>query len=291
MSKQVVLIQGSAEWHDHRRNHCNASEAGAVMNVSPWFPKNPSQLWDLKKGIKEVHFNSNMQHGIDTEPAARAYAESRLGDDFTPAVYVNGVYSASLDGINFDATFGIEIKCPVNPDSKLFELTTPQEVLAKATHYWYQIVHQFMCVPSMKRLAFVIYHQARQNIVVIERPEAERYFPYLLKEWEAFTKAMHDDVRPVEEEWDDSDEFQNLVQAYKLQKLKVEAEEAALKIVDEQIKTYAKNTGKEKVAGFGATVTLVTRQGNIDYKKVPELKGIDLEKYRGKTTTYWMVKV
>lgn len=291
MSKQVVLIQGSAEWHEHRRTHCNASEAGAVMDVNPWFPKNPSHLWDLKKGIKEVQFNSNMQHGIDTEPAARAYAENRLGDDFTPAVYVNGRYSASLDGINFDGTMGIEIKCPISADSKLFDMTTPPEILAKATHYWYQLVHQFYCVPSMKRLAFVVYHEARQNIIVMERPEAERYFPYLLKEWEAFTKAMHDDVRPVEEEWDDSDEFQNLVQAYKLQKLKVEAEEAALKIVDEQIKNYAKSTGKEKVAGFGATVTLVTRQGNVDYKKVPELKGLDLDKYRGKTTTYWMVKV
>lgn len=291
MSKQVVLIQGSAEWHDHRRNHCNASEAGAVMDVNPWFPKNPSQLWDLKKGIKEVHFNSNMQHGIDEEPKARAYAEKMFQDDFTPAVYVNGVYSASLDGINFDASMGIEIKCPVSVDSKLFDLTTPQQVLAGATHYWYQIVHQFLCVPSMKRLAFVIYHEARQNIIVINRDEAERYFPYLIKAWENFRQALQDDVRPVEEEHDDSEQFQRLVQSYKVQKLKVEAEEAALKVIDEEIKAYAKNTGKEKVSGFGATITLVTRQGNVDYKKVPELKGVDLDKYRGKTTTYWMVKV
>ena len=291
MSNQVLQIQGSAEWHDHRRNHNNASEAVAVMGVNPWFPKNPSQLWDLKKGIKEVMFNSNMQHGIDTEPKARAYAEKMLRDEMTPAVYVRDAYSASLDGINFDGTFAIEIKCPVSADSKLFDLTTPRQIQADAPHYWWQIVHQFYCVPTVKRLAFVIYHDARQNIVVINRDEVEGLFDQLTMAWETFRKALDADQRPEEEELDDSEEFHKLVHAYKVQKLKVEAEEAMLKVIDEEIKAYAKKTGKPKIAGFGATVTLVTRQGNVDYKKVPELKGVDLDKYRGKSTQYWMVKV
>ena len=31
---EITLIQGSAEWHAHRANHYNASEAGAVMGVA-----------------------------------------------------------------------------------------------------------------------------------------------------------------------------------------------------------------------------------------------------------------
>ena len=35
-------------------------------------------------------------------------------------------------------------------------------------------------------------------------------------------------------------------------------------------------------AGFGVSVTRFWKQGSVDYKKVPELKGVDLEAYRQK---------
>jgi putative phage-type endonuclease len=288
---EITLIQGSAEWHAHRANHYNASEAGAVMGVSPWLPKNPSQLWDLKNGLVEVKFNSNMQHGIDNEHNGRMYAESRLHDDFTPAVHTVGRYSASLDGLNFSNDFGIEIKCPASVDSKLFDLVTPETVQAKAPHYWWQIVHQFYCVPTMKRLAFVIWHAERQNLVIINKADVEPFFQPLTTAWEAFGAALASKQRPEEDEVDDSEEFQNLVQAYKVEKLRLEAAEKALKAVEEELKGYAQRTGKKALKGFGATVTQVTRQGSIDYTKVPALKGLDLESYRKKPSTYWMVKV
>ena len=34
-------------------------------------------------------------------------------------------------------------------------------------------------------------------------------------------------------------------------------------------------------SGFGVSVTRYWKAGNIDYKKVPELKEVDLEDYRG----------
>ena len=33
--------------------------------------------------------------------------------------------------------------------------------------------------------------------------------------------------------------------------------------------------------GFGVSVTRYFKQGNVDYKKVPELKGVDLNLFRG----------
>ena len=71
----------------------------------------------------------------------------------------------------------------------------------------------------------------------------------------------------------------------------LEAAEKALKAVEEELKGYAQRTGKKALKGFGATVTQVTRQGSIDYTKVPALKGLDLESYRKKPSTYWMVKI
>lgn len=35
-------------------------------------------------------------------------------------------------------------------------------------------------------------------------------------------------------------------------------------------------------AGYGVAVTRYWKAGNVDYKKVPELQGVNLEQYRGK---------
>ena len=39
-----------------------------------------------------------------------------------------------------------------------------------------------------------------------------------------------------------------------------------------------------KEQGAGVTVTRFWKQGSVDYKKVPELTGIDLERYRKRAT-------
>jgi len=36
-----------------------------------------------------------------------------------------------------------------------------------------------------------------------------------------------------------------------------------------------------KEAGFGVAVMRFWKAGTIDYKRIPELKGVDLERYRG----------
>ena len=41
-------------------------------------------------------------------------------------------------------------------------------------------------------------------------------------------------------------------------------------------------TSHASESGFGVTVTRYWKQGSVDYKKVPELRGVDLERYRGK---------
>ena len=43
--------------------------------------------------------------------------------------------------------------------------------------------------------------------------------------------------------------------------------------------------------GNGIATTLVTRKGNIQYAKVPELDGVDLDEYRAKNSQYWRITV
>ena len=39
------------------------------------------------------------------------------------------------------------------------------------------------------------------------------------------------------------------------------------------------------------TVTKSSRAGSVEYKNIPELKGVDLEKYRKPSTEYFLIKV
>jgi len=61
------------------------------------------------------------------------------------------------------------------------------------------------------------------------------------------------------------------------QNVEKEARAVLLKLVD------------KNCSGAGVKVTQYTRQGNVNYKSVPELKGIDLDDYRGKSTTQYRI--
>lgn len=96
MSTIVKLIQGSAERHQHRRSHRNASETAIALGVSPW--TTPYPLWQQKAGLATPEVTPAMAHGTQLEPAARAAYERLTGLVMRPLVLVDGVYSASLDG-------------------------------------------------------------------------------------------------------------------------------------------------------------------------------------------------
>ena len=66
MSTICRLVQGSAEWHEHRRKYRNASETPVVLGVSPW--QTPYQLWQHKLGL--VAAGRQPRHAA--RPGARA---------------------------------------------------------------------------------------------------------------------------------------------------------------------------------------------------------------------------
>ena len=71
MSTIMKLVQGSAEWHEHRRKHRNASETPIVVGCSPW--QTPYQLWQHKLGLTEPegHASDAAWHGAGTPPPGR----------------------------------------------------------------------------------------------------------------------------------------------------------------------------------------------------------------------------
>lgn len=95
------LTQGSPEWLAYRRDHFNASDAPAMMNVSPYKTR-VALLRELHTGIApEISDQTQylFDRGHKFEAASRGMAETILGEELYPVVGSEGKPSASFDGL------------------------------------------------------------------------------------------------------------------------------------------------------------------------------------------------
>ncbi|MDE2022031.1 MAG: YqaJ viral recombinase family protein [Patescibacteria group bacterium] len=106
------LIQGSAEWHAHRAQHWNASDAPAMMGCSP-YESRTQLLHRLATGIApdvDAGTQRRFDEGHRIEALARVLAEKIVDEDLYPVTGVEGRYSASFDGLTLDDGIAFEHK-------------------------------------------------------------------------------------------------------------------------------------------------------------------------------------
>ena len=155
MTMQTVsLVQGSPEWHAHRAHHFNASDAPAMMGCSSY--KTRSQLIkELATGLTgevDPATQRRFDDGHRFEALARPLAEEIISEPLSPCVGVNGMWSASFDGLTFmhDAAF----------EHKTLNNTLREVMLEGCTGadlplmYQVQMEHQAM-VSGCKRILFM----------------------------------------------------------------------------------------------------------------------------------------
>lgn len=97
----VNLVQGSNEWHAHRVDHRNASDAPAMLDCSPY--KTRAQLLrELATGIRpdiDPATQRIFDDGHKYEALARPLAEKIIGEELYPVTGTEGKMSASFDGL------------------------------------------------------------------------------------------------------------------------------------------------------------------------------------------------
>lgn len=110
--KIVNLIQGTPEWHAHRAQHHNASDAPAMMGCSPY--KTRAQLIrEVATGIAQevdAATQRRFDDGHRFEELARPLAEQIIGEELFPVTGTNGKLSASFDGLTMDGETAFEHK-------------------------------------------------------------------------------------------------------------------------------------------------------------------------------------
>lgn len=109
---QQTLLQGSPEWHEYRASHFNASDAPAMLGMSPY--KTRSQLLkEMQTGIAaevDAHTQSIFDAGHHFEALARPLAEEIIGQELYPVVGSEGKLSASFDGLTMCESICFEHK-------------------------------------------------------------------------------------------------------------------------------------------------------------------------------------
>ena len=276
MSAIVQLKQGSPEWLAYRLAKRNASESAAVMGLSPW--TTPYQLWQIKTGRLVQATNLAMQHGTNLEPVARLAYETRTGLVMQPLVLEDSLYSASLDGMTLQGDLVLEIKCPMRgATSSLWQEVVSGQV---PRHYALQVQHQLM-VSGADQAHLWVYGGDTGILHEIQRDEA--VMTAIRLAWDAFQIYLVSDTPPPLTAADTlvRDDAVWAGAAIAFCEAKRAAEATAERLESARLALVAlANHPKEQ--GAGVSVTRFWKVGNVDYKRVPALQGVDLDGYRGK---------
>lgn len=275
MSAVLKLVQGSQEWLDYRRTMRNASETPAVMGISPWLT--PYTLWLIKTGRSMQAVTSPMAHGTKLEPEARAAYEEQTGNVMQPLVMNDGPYSASLDGINLAGDLIVEIKCPFRrKQSDLWKGAVEGKV---PDHYTVQIQHQLM-VAGAKKAHLWVYVEGEGILLVVARDET--LMADIRTAWDDFQQYLHTDTPPPLTERDsaqrDDPAWAEAAAGYLAAKRQADA---ADELLETARKTLVALSRHPRSSGAGVSVVRLWKPGVVDYKRVPELRGVNLDRYRG----------
>ena len=168
--KTHTLIQGTDAWKEHRRNHFNASDAPAMLGISPYETRT-ELIHRLVTGIeKEIDERTQQRFddGHRCEALARPLAEAIIGDDLYPVVVTEGLLSASLDGLDSNDRRGFEHK---KLNAEIREIFANNEPLLE--YHRVQMEQQMMIVTTCEAILFMASDWDDNNELI---EEAHRWY-------------------------------------------------------------------------------------------------------------------
>jgi putative phage-type endonuclease len=183
MTKQIHnLKQDSDDWHYFRSNHDGASEAAAMLGISPTTKRD--ELLHIKKTGLAKEFSDFVQQrifaeGHRVEPLAREMVEKHIGDDLYPVVYSLGRLSASCDGITMDETIAFECK--------QFNQTLFDGVVAGVVpDYHMAQCQQIMMVTGANQVYFTVSDGTEENTAWTIVEPSQEWFDRINYGWNQF---------------------------------------------------------------------------------------------------------
>lgn len=274
------LEQGSPAWHLWRKGGVNGSDVSAIFGVSPYKTKRDYWMEKAEKVMpKEINqYIANKGHAVEEE--LRLYYKEKLGMDFTPVcVSYADILNCSLDGWNQDTMTMVEFKLVGMKEIRKIE---KGEI---PVHHNYQ-VHANMLASGAKKAIYCAGAEDEEgNLITFSvNVEPDYYlqddifrecvdFSESLKKGEAPPITAKDTFFITEYDYFSKLEAMHLI-SNKIKALKEQYDN----LKDEVLSSLP----HDKVDCGGHKITRYEVKGSVDYKKIPELDGVNIEDYRGK---------
>ena len=279
------MKQNTQEWLDFRRNKIGASDAAAIMGLSPW--KTRYQLWEEKVYGKDQVQTGAMRRGSYYEEEARNAFEKITGICVMPKVIVNpdrDWQMASLDGVSFDGTIFTEIKVP---NKEAHELAKKGLI---ADYYNIQMQHQYETDKSLTQGMYFSYLPDLKEGIIVEIKKDDLLIEQIVEEEEKFMELILSKTPPPLSERDyamkDDANWNDAANEWLELSRYIDSLIEKKENLRDQLITLADGHSSK---GSGIRVTRSMSKGLINYKNIPELFGVDLEAYRGSPNEKWTV--
>ena len=269
------LEQNTAEWLRWRLAGIGSSDAPVIMGEVAF--KTRRLLWAIKTGrARDFAGNPASRRGHALEHAARNAYERQFGVQMEPLCLVHEKLEwmrASLDGVSFDGSTVLEIKCPLN----LRDHHAAQQGRVPS-HYYGQLQHQLE-VSGAGEAHYWSFDGRSGRLVRI--PPDRDYMKRLVDEEGEFWRRVQEDRWPEldDQELDMSSDprWRSAALQYRQARARLDAataEELKLRIILDRMATT------RRTFGCGVEVLKSFRRGTVDYALIPQLSGVNLEKVR-----------
>ena len=280
--RKYNLEQGSQEWLDLRKTKIGASDAPILMGESP-YKRTPLMLWKEKVGLSQPpQATPAMNRGNALEAEARKLLKERFNLEVFPAVATHDSRDymlASYDGLSSDDKVAVEIKCVKKEFHEIaIAGEIPQGFYAQLQHQWY------VGTGSIEEMFYVSYSpNSEKDLIILPVIRDEAYIKRMLlaeqKFWDCFInlippEAVHDDYTSrSDEDWCRT-ASNVMVFAGKMKQYK--------ELYEQEKKRLIELSQGANTVGGGVRLTRYTSRGRVNYAKLPQLIGVNLDEYRTK---------
>ena len=304
MFNTIKLDQRTDDWHIHRRNHANASEAGVIMGTPGYDIKTWRQLAEVKMGVREVNLGYGALAGVEHEPHIKELWEIQT-DRVGNAHVVTGTgkssfLSASLDWLEFDPhknpdeqEWLAEFKSPVHgAKSKLWKAVTECKQLGpNQAHINAQLQHQ-MLVTGAEKIMLVVYDSEADRIATLEVLQDRPYQYELRRKWAEFWSYYSEGKLPPAMDGDvidlsGDDILEDEVRRYLDVKRELAAVTKEEKKLRKEIEALANGNS---IYCAGLQVDRITRKGSVDWRAIQQDEQLSdrmIERYRKPSSVFY----
>lgn len=269
--------QGTEAWRQARQKRIGASDVPIIMGASEFMT--PYQLWEQKTGRAEPQPHTYaMERGLQAEAKIAELYEAKRGVKLEKFIAESKTITplvASLDGFNPQTKTVVEFKYPSKAKHEA-------AIRGEIPHmYFLQVQAQIECAEAQAG-EYVSFDG--QDIVIVPVAKDDSTIAEIAKAVRRFWQCVQTDTPPAFTDRDfvpmEGPELASLAEQYKAAKTLLDDAEARLSSLKKQIEQQVK---QRRARFYGLRVTRSTRKGAIDYGKVTQLDGVDLEQFRKKS--------